>query len=191
MLHKTFSFFLTSSLVILGNTAFVVTERSGWRRVLGASKPRLSAKGAHPYRKRACLEALRLATTKLTQRGTGYPSWGHPTQLGISRVQLGDRRNDGESNRNSGDGTGQMAQPWMFMMMMVFVLKYHKPFLLIGVHGQSTCYSDPFSALYIHTVNKLSYLIPHSDVDACVWLKLSSMQESWRSSCELRFAVDK
>jgi len=32
------------------------------------------AKGAHPYRKRACLEALRLATTKLTHRGTGYPS---------------------------------------------------------------------------------------------------------------------
>ena len=31
------------------------------------------AKGAHPYRKQACLEALRLATTKLT-RGTGYPS---------------------------------------------------------------------------------------------------------------------
>jgi hypothetical protein len=32
---------------------------------------------------------------------------------------MGDRRNDGESNCNSGDGTGQMAQPWMFMMMMV------------------------------------------------------------------------
>jgi hypothetical protein len=32
--------------------------------------------------------------------------------------QLGDQRNDGESNFNSGDGTGQMAQPWMFMMMM-------------------------------------------------------------------------
>jgi hypothetical protein len=24
-----------------------------------------------------------------------------------------------ESNCNSGDGTGQMAQPWMFMMMMM------------------------------------------------------------------------
>jgi hypothetical protein len=34
----------------------------------------LSAKGAHPYRKRACLEALRLATIKPTQQGTGYPS---------------------------------------------------------------------------------------------------------------------
>jgi hypothetical protein len=30
---------------------------------------------------------------------------------------LGDRRKDGESNCNSGDGTGQMAHPWMFMMM--------------------------------------------------------------------------
>jgi hypothetical protein len=33
------------------------------------------------------------------------------------REQLGDRRNDGESNCNSGGGTGQMAQPWMFMML--------------------------------------------------------------------------
>jgi len=73
----------------LGNAALVVAERNGWRRVLGASKPRLSAKGAHPYRKRPCLEALRLATTKLTQRGTGYPSWGHPTQLRISRGSIG------------------------------------------------------------------------------------------------------
>jgi hypothetical protein len=24
-----------------------------------------------------------------------------------------------ENNCNSGDGTGQMAQPWMFMMMMM------------------------------------------------------------------------
>jgi hypothetical protein len=32
---------------------------------------------------------------------------------------LGDQRKDGESNYNSGDGTGQMAQPWMFMMMMM------------------------------------------------------------------------
>jgi hypothetical protein len=30
---------------------------------------------------------------------------------------LGDQRNDGESNFNSGDGTGQMAQLWMFMMI--------------------------------------------------------------------------
>jgi len=29
------------------------------------------------------------------------------------------RRTDGESTRNFGDGTGQMAQPWMFMMMMM------------------------------------------------------------------------
>ena len=69
----------------LGSAALVVAERREWRRVLGASKPRPSAKGAHRYRKRACLEALRLATTKLTQRGTGYPSWIHPVQLRISR----------------------------------------------------------------------------------------------------------
>ena len=73
----------------LCNATLVVAERSGWRRVFGASKPRPSAKGAHPYRKRACLEALRLVTTKLTQRGTGYPCWGHPTQLTISRRSTG------------------------------------------------------------------------------------------------------
>ena len=73
----------------LGNATLVVAVRSGWRQVLGASKPRPLAKGAHPYRKRACLEALRLATTKLTQWGTGYPSWGHPTKLRISRGSTG------------------------------------------------------------------------------------------------------
>jgi len=35
----------------LGNATLVVVEGSGWRRVLGASKPRPSAKGAHRYRK--------------------------------------------------------------------------------------------------------------------------------------------
>jgi hypothetical protein len=31
------------------------------------------------------------------------------------KEQLGDRRNAGESSCNSGDGTGQMAQPLMFI----------------------------------------------------------------------------
>ena len=75
----------------LGNATLVVAERGGWRRVLGASKPRPSVKGAHRYRKRTCLEALRLATTKLTQWGTGYPSRGHTTQLRISRGSTGRR----------------------------------------------------------------------------------------------------
>jgi hypothetical protein len=72
-----------------GNTTFVVAEGSGWRRVIVASKPRLSANGAHRYRKRARLEVLRLATTKPTQRGIVYPSRGHPTQLRISRGSAG------------------------------------------------------------------------------------------------------
>jgi hypothetical protein len=38
------------------------------------------------------------------------------------REQLGDQRNDGESNCNSRDGTGQMVQPWMFMMMMMIMI---------------------------------------------------------------------
>ena len=64
-------------------------DRSRWGRVLGASKPRISVKGAHPYRKRPCLEALRLANTTLTQPGTGYPSWGHTTKLRISKRSTG------------------------------------------------------------------------------------------------------
>jgi len=97
----------------LGNATLIVAERSGWRRVLGASNPRPSAKGAHRYRKRACLEALSLATTKLTERGTGYPSWEHPTQLRICRGSTG--------LTNSGDGTDQKVQSLMFMMMMMMM----------------------------------------------------------------------
>ena len=104
----------------LGNATLVVAERSGRRPVLGAPKPRPSAKGAHPYRKRACLEALKLATTKRTQRGTGYPSWGHPTQLRISRGSTGlMQRSIGASSCNSGDGTDQRVQSLMFIMMIL------------------------------------------------------------------------
>jgi hypothetical protein len=39
----------------------------------------------------------------------------------MEREQLGDQRNDEESNLNSGDGTSQMAQPWLFMMMMKII----------------------------------------------------------------------
>jgi hypothetical protein len=45
----------------------------------------------------------------------------HTATAHKERERLGDRRNVGESSCNSGDGTGQMAQPLMFMiMMMVF-----------------------------------------------------------------------
>ena len=36
------------------------------------------------------------------------------------------RRTDGESSCNSGDGTGQMAQTWMFMMMMIIISFIHQ-----------------------------------------------------------------
>jgi len=39
----------------------------------------------------------------------------------MEREKLGGQRNDGENNCNSGDGTGQMAQPWMFMMIEAIV----------------------------------------------------------------------
>jgi len=90
----------------LGNATLIVAERSGRRRVLSASKPRPSAKGAHPYRKRACLEALRLATTKLTQWETGYPSWGTLPNTESS-----------EDSCNSGDET---------FMMMIMTMRFSK-----------------------------------------------------------------
>jgi len=43
----------------------------------------------------------------------------HTTISNKEREQSGDRRNVGESSCNSGDGTGQMAQPLMFMMMIM------------------------------------------------------------------------
>ena len=115
----------------LGNATLVVAERSGWRRVLGASKLRPSAKEAHRYRKRTCLEALRLAASKLTQRGTGYPSWGDTLHNAESPEeaqdwtttdrkegeQLEDRRSVRASSCNCGDGTDQRVQSLMFMMM--------------------------------------------------------------------------
>jgi hypothetical protein len=37
------------------------------------------------------------------------------------REQSGDRTNDGENSCKFGYGTSQMAQPWMFMMMMMMI----------------------------------------------------------------------
>jgi hypothetical protein len=48
----------------------------------------------------------------------------YTTTVHKEREQLGDRRNVGESSCNSGDGTGQMAQPLIFMMMMMMVCVY-------------------------------------------------------------------
>ena len=44
--------------------------------------------------------------------------WNHTSTAHKEKEQLGDRGSDGQSSCNSGDGTGQMAQPWMFMMMI-------------------------------------------------------------------------
>jgi hypothetical protein len=46
----------------------------------------------------------------------------HTATAHMERERLGDRRNAGESSCNSGDGTGQMAQPLMFMMMMMLCM---------------------------------------------------------------------
>ena len=46
----------------------------------------------------------------------------HTTIIHKERKQSGDRRNVGESSYNSGDRTGQMAQPLMFIIMMMMTL---------------------------------------------------------------------
>ena len=46
--------------------------------------------------------------------------WNHTSTAHKEREQLGDLRSDGESSCNSGDGTGQMAHAWMFMMMISY-----------------------------------------------------------------------
>jgi hypothetical protein len=53
---------------------------------------------------------------------TVLKGYNHFTTAHKEREQMGDRRKDGESNCNSGDGTDQMAQPWRFMMMMMMML---------------------------------------------------------------------
>jgi hypothetical protein len=45
----------------------------------------------------------------------------HTATVHREREQLGDQRNVGESRCNSGDGTGQMAQPLIMMMMMMMI----------------------------------------------------------------------
>jgi hypothetical protein len=47
----------------------------------------------------------------------------HTATAHKERERLGDRRNVGENSCNSGDGTGQMAQPLMFIMMMMIIIK--------------------------------------------------------------------
>jgi len=48
----------------------------------------------------------------------------HATIIHKEREQSGDRRNVGESSCNSGDGTGQMAQPLMFKKMICYIRMY-------------------------------------------------------------------
>jgi len=73
-------------------------------------KPNESILGSYDIRKRACLEALRLASTKLTQRGTVYRFWGHPTQLRISRGNTGLVIHPEDTLPNS--ETPEEAQDW-------------------------------------------------------------------------------
>jgi hypothetical protein len=55
------------------------------------------------YRRNWLLHLQRMLQNRIPLKSFHYSPQG--------KNQLGDRRNDGESNCNSGDGTGQMAQP--------------------------------------------------------------------------------
>jgi hypothetical protein len=46
----------------------------------------------------------------------------HTATVHREREKLGYRKNVGESSCNSGEGTGQMAQPLMMMMMMMMTI---------------------------------------------------------------------
>jgi hypothetical protein len=48
----------------------------------------------------------------------------HTATVHREREQLGDQRNGGESSSDCGDETGQMAQPLMFMMVMMMILTF-------------------------------------------------------------------
>ena len=99
----------------MGNATLVEAERSGCRRVLGASKPRPSAKGGHPYK-----------------NGHVWRPWGYlpPNLLSVGLViHPDDTLPNSESPEeaqdwcscNCGDGTDQRVQSLMFMMMMMMI----------------------------------------------------------------------
>jgi hypothetical protein len=70
-------------------------------------------------------------TGQMNTEGTGFYTCkechkteslqNHTAAAHREREQLGDRRNVGESSCNCGDGTGQMGQPLMFMMMIIII----------------------------------------------------------------------
>jgi hypothetical protein len=63
------------------------------------------------YRRNWLLHLQRMPQKRIPLKSYLYSPQG--------KKQLGDQRNDGESNCNSGDGTGQMAQPWMFIIIIM------------------------------------------------------------------------
>jgi hypothetical protein len=74
----------------------------------------------------------------------------HTTTVHKEREQLGDRRNAGESSYNSGDGTGQMAQPLMFMMMMkfLFIVLVHLELAVLPSAQRSNDKEDGSTSFY-------------------------------------------
>jgi hypothetical protein len=104
-----------------------------------------------------------LAFTPAKNTTKPNPFKNHTFTANMEREQLGDQRNDGESNFNSGDGTGQMAQPWMFMfmMMMMMMMMDTKNMPKMPAHNTQKKLSDLVYMLVRKQfrINKFSYIL--------------------------------
>jgi hypothetical protein len=92
--------------------------------VKGRTQKLLYLEKFHSKYNSSCQELKSLLTFNLL-KPTGYVMHQPVEHSTIVRsahtVFMGDRRNEGESNCKSGDGTGRMAQPWIFMMIMMYL----------------------------------------------------------------------
>jgi hypothetical protein len=69
------------------------------------------------YRRNWLLHLQKMPQNRIPLKSYLYSPQGKRT--------IGRTKNDGESNFNSGDGIGQMAQPWMFMMIKYLKENFH------------------------------------------------------------------
>jgi hypothetical protein len=71
----------------------------------------------HTRQARLIQKELALTPAKNTTTPNPFTTTVHK-----GREQSGDRRNAGESNCNSGDGTGQIAKPLMFIIVIIIII---------------------------------------------------------------------
>ena len=104
-------------------------ETSGRLRLLWPQNKRLHSPRTtdrlHTRQDRWIQKELALHLQRMPQNRIPLKSYLYSPQ---GNRTIGRPKKDGENNCNSGDGTGQMAQPWMFMMMLnlLHLLLHHK-----------------------------------------------------------------